>query len=234
MKSPGQDLTGDTNVARLHIGDTVTITFSGVPDDDRLRRKSPSRKTAPSPCRTLAAFKAAGKTAGELEDVIHDLYVPAIYTHLNVTVKTSSDRVYYVRGEVKQPGRQIYVGQITVTKAITSAGDFTDFANRKNVFLIRANGQRFKLNCDDILNGEAPDPPVYPGDQIEVTRRICLMVQLRILSGQMAGDVQVVRRFPFHVGRAADNDLCLDDGGHLGSSLHAGIAEKRGLHPSDA
>lgn len=39
------------------------------------------------------------------------------------------------------------------------------------------------------------------------------MVQLRILSGQMAGDVQVVRRFPFCIGRAADNDLCLNEAG---------------------
>ncbi len=72
---------------------------------------------------------------------------------------------------MKSPGRQIYVGQITVTKAITSAGDFADFANHKNVMLIRSNGQRFKLNCDAILNGEAPDPPVYPGDQIQVKKR---------------------------------------------------------------
>jgi len=39
------------------------------------------------------------------------------------------------------------------------------------------------------------------------------MVQLRILSGSKAGDSQVVRRFPFHVGRAADNDLSLDGSG---------------------
>jgi len=39
------------------------------------------------------------------------------------------------------------------------------------------------------------------------------MVQLRILSGSMAGDIQVVRRFPFDIGRAADNDLCLDAAG---------------------
>jgi pSer/pThr/pTyr-binding forkhead associated (FHA) protein len=39
------------------------------------------------------------------------------------------------------------------------------------------------------------------------------MVQIRILSGKMAGDIQVVRRFPFHIGRAADNDLCLDAAG---------------------
>jgi len=36
------------------------------------------------------------------------------------------------------------------------------------------------------------------------------MVQIRILSGPKAGGFQAVRRFPFHVGRAADNDLCLD------------------------
>ena len=39
------------------------------------------------------------------------------------------------------------------------------------------------------------------------------MVQLRILSGPKAGSLQAVRRFPFHVGRAADNDLCLDAAG---------------------
>ena len=39
------------------------------------------------------------------------------------------------------------------------------------------------------------------------------MIQLRILSGNKAGDVQVVRHFPFHVGRARKNDLVLDDPG---------------------
>ena len=39
------------------------------------------------------------------------------------------------------------------------------------------------------------------------------MVQLRVLSGKMAGDIQVVRHFPFYIGRAADNDLRLDAAG---------------------
>jgi pSer/pThr/pTyr-binding forkhead associated (FHA) protein len=39
------------------------------------------------------------------------------------------------------------------------------------------------------------------------------MVHLRILSGPMAGGSQAVRRFPFHIGRAADNDLSLDGEG---------------------
>lgn len=39
------------------------------------------------------------------------------------------------------------------------------------------------------------------------------MVLLRFLTGPKADDSQAVRRFPFHVGRAPDNDLCLDAAG---------------------
>lgn len=39
------------------------------------------------------------------------------------------------------------------------------------------------------------------------------MIQLRILSGEMAGDTHVVRHFPFHIGRAPENDLRLEADG---------------------
>jgi polysaccharide export outer membrane protein len=163
---------GPTTVPRLNIGDTVTINLSGLPSTDNQMFEKPIKEDGTISLPDIGRIQAAGKTAGELEDDIHNRYVPAYYTHLSVTVKTSSDLVYFVRGEVKTPGRLIYVGSITVSRAITSAGDFTDFANRKRVYLIRASGQRFKLNCDKILNGEAPDPPIFPGDQIEVKRRL--------------------------------------------------------------
>ena len=169
MAPPDPNDPGGVAAARLHVGDTVTISFDGLPT-----AKDPQDKTINDDgtftLSDIGTVKAAGKTTGELEDIIHDLYVPGIYKHLTVTVK-AGDRVFYVRGEVVNKGRQIYVGQITVTKAITSAGDFTDYANRRDVILTRANGKRYKINCDKILGGEAPDPPVYPGDQIEVGRR---------------------------------------------------------------
>ena len=39
------------------------------------------------------------------------------------------------------------------------------------------------------------------------------MVQLRILSGKMAGEIIFVRHFPFRAGRAPENELCLEDEG---------------------
>ncbi|MEJ0091120.1 MAG: polysaccharide biosynthesis/export family protein [Limisphaerales bacterium] len=159
----------NNNVARFHVGETVNITFSEIPDPippHEEQIKEDGTITLP----LIQSVQAAGKTAGELQTQIHDLYVPKFYVRLNVVVKPG-DLIYYVRGEVKQPGRQLYVGETTVTKAITSASDFTDFASHK-VSLIRANGQIIKVNVDKALEDPALDPKIYPGDQIVVRRRI--------------------------------------------------------------
>jgi protein involved in polysaccharide export with SLBB domain len=156
-------------VPRLHIGDSVIITFDGPPSPIAPHEeiiKEDGTVTLPD----IGHVKAAGLTSGELQDAIQNKYVPNIYTRLTVTVKTG-DRVFFVRGEVKAPGRQIYTGPITLTKCITSAGDFTDFSNRRNVVLTRASGKRFVVDCVAILDGRKADPGVFPGDQIEVKKK---------------------------------------------------------------
>jgi len=158
------------DAARFHVGDTIVVTLSGVPVDIPPHQE-PIKEDGTITMPDIGKVQAAGKTAGELQNAIHDLYVPRYYTHITVTVNIG-DRVYYVSGEVKTPGRLVYVGQTTVNQAITSAGDFTDFANHKNVTLIRVNGDRMKINVDRVRNGRAEDPAVYPGDQIIVPRRI--------------------------------------------------------------
>ncbi|MGO9588391.1 MAG: polysaccharide biosynthesis/export family protein [Limisphaerales bacterium] len=158
-----------TEVARFHVGDTVTVSLTDLPSDIPMHTES-IKEDGTITMPDIGHVQAAGKTAGELQNEIYNLYVPKLYRHLTVTVNTG-DRVYYVTGEVKGPGRQLYAGQMTVTKAITTAGDFTDFANHKKVWLIRANGQRIKVNCDKALQDASQDPPVYPNDQIQVPRR---------------------------------------------------------------
>ena len=160
--------TGDA--ARFHVGDTIVVQLSGVPVEIPPHQE-PIKEDGTITLPDIGKVQAAGKTAGELQNAIHDLYVPRFYTHITVTVNIG-DRVYYVSGEVKLPGRLVYVGQTSVNQAITSAGDFTDFANHKNVMLIRVNGDRTKINVDRVRNGRAEDLPVYPGDQIIVHRRV--------------------------------------------------------------
>ena len=168
----GSPVTGYTaaEVARFHVGDTVIVTLSGLPTPIEPHQE-PIKEDGTITMPDIGHVQAAGKTAGELQNEIYNLYVPKLYRHLTVTV-SPGERVYYVTGEVKGPGRQLYVGQMTVTKAITTAGSFTDFANRRKVWLIRANGQRIKVNCNKAIQDSSKDPPVYPNDQIQVPRRI--------------------------------------------------------------
>ena len=168
----GSPLTGYTaaDVPRFHVGDTVIVSLSGLPTPIEPHQE-PIKEDGTITMPDIGHVQAAGKTAGELQNEIYNLYVPKLYRHLTVTINPG-ERVYYVTGEVKQPGRQLYVGQMTVTKAITTAGDFTDFANHKKVWLIRANGQRIKVNCNKAIQDSSQDPQVYPNDQIQVPRRI--------------------------------------------------------------
>ena len=155
-------------VARFQVGDPITVTLTGLPDPIEPHLEA-IKEDGTINLPVIGHVQAAGKTAGEVQNAIEALYVPKYYTHINVAV-TTGDRVYYVEGEVKNPGRELYVGQTTVMMAITSAGDFTDFANRKNVWLIHGK-KRTRVNCVEILKHPEQDPTVYPGDEIDVRRR---------------------------------------------------------------
>jgi protein involved in polysaccharide export with SLBB domain len=64
----------------------------------------------------------------------------------------------------------LYGPSITVTKAIQTAGDFTEFANKKKVKLTRKDGSIYTVNCIKALEDPTQDLEVYPGDTIHVPR----------------------------------------------------------------
>ena len=139
----------------LEPGNQITITFSGlstipVPYICRIREDGTI-----SPPYLKNPVTAAGKTIGELESELEQAYVPDIYKTINVTIKTA-DRFFYVGGEVRQPSRQIFIGRITVTQAIQSAGDFTDFADQRSVRVIRASGKVDIVDCCLLYTSPSP------------------------------------------------------------------------------
>jgi len=153
--------------------DTIRITFVG-PENSQVIQPHEGRVSEDGTITLplIGAVKVAGKTAGELRTIIHDAYVPRYYLRLTVTVQ-GQDRFYYVGGEVKAPNRYIWAGEISLTKAIQTASDFTDWAQKKKVKITRADGTTVgPVNCVKILEGRLPDPPVYPGDKIYVPRKV--------------------------------------------------------------
>lgn len=159
----------NSSSALLRIGDLVVIDWSDTPKEmapfkDRIRDDG----TLVLPLNVTV--KASGLTVSQLQDAIHKAYVPKIFRHLTASVKTE-DRVYFVGGEVRTPNRFLYFSDLTVLRAIDTAGGFTDFANKKNIELRRATGQSHRVNWHDAMKDASRDLPVYPNDQIIVHKR---------------------------------------------------------------
>lgn len=156
----------------LNIGDQVVVTFSGVdaqiaPHEEKIKDDGTITLTL------LGQVKAAGRTPGELQREIRDLYITnKIYTqNLNVTVK-ALERFFFVGGQVRAPNRYPYAEGMTVLKAIQTAGDFNEFAKRTKVQVTRADGRTLIVNCKKALTNPTLDIPVYPGDSINVPRSL--------------------------------------------------------------
>jgi polysaccharide export outer membrane protein len=164
---PASD-TGGTE--RIHAGDSLVVIFSDLPNPQQPIQEQ-VRDDGTITLLLNQTFTAVGKTRGELAREIRARYVPEYYVNLTVTI-TPQDRFYYVGGEVKAPARQPYIGRITVLKAIQSSGDFTDFANKKKVKLIRTDGHIYNINCIKAQEHPELDLEVYPGDRIHVPRKL--------------------------------------------------------------
>ena len=151
------------------VGDEVTIKFSGIespPTDHSERIKEDGTITMP----LIFAVHAAGKTPGELQKEIHDRYLP-FYRGLTVTVQ-DPPRFYTVGGEVNGKGPKEWSVGMDIIKAIQASGDFTDFAKKTKVRLIR-NGHTQTINyVKAVQDPENYHVLIYPGDKIIVPRRM--------------------------------------------------------------
>lgn len=81
---------------------------------------------------------------------------------------------FYIQGEVAHPGKYEVTDDLTVIKAISLAGGFGKFANRKKVEIHRKqDGQEFviEVNIKDVLKNKISDVTIQPSDVIVVKSR---------------------------------------------------------------
>ena len=166
MPAAAVDRSTDTS---FRPGDRVEIQFTdtqGLPPSWQQTVREDGTITLP----LNKTVRAADLRKGELETAIRDVYVPHILRRLTVNVRADR-RSYFVSGEVKLPGEKEHTGQITAMRAIATAGDFTDFANKSKIEVFRSNGEKVQVNGKKALKDPSKDVPVYPGDRVHVHRR---------------------------------------------------------------
>jgi polysaccharide biosynthesis/export protein VpsN len=160
-----------STVYRLKAGDPIIVVLRGIPGatggEQQLEDVIDENGSINLPY--VGAVQAGGKTSTELEQTVQKTYIDQqIYKYVTVNVVVPG-RSYYVRGEIRQPGRFQLLARVTVVQAIAAAGGFTEFANPSKVEILRGT-QRILVNVAEFEKHPERDKELESGDVIIVQR----------------------------------------------------------------
>ena len=156
-----------TSTAQLRPGDSLTIALQGVPDASNNTVQIDEQGLISLPF--IGTMSAIGLSTSELSQRIRETYVAKkIYTTVDVSVSVT-ERYIYVGGEVQRPGRIVWTPDLTVAKAIQSAGGFTLYAKETAVNLVRDKAA-YPIDVKLAQRNPAQDPRLVPGDSLQVSR----------------------------------------------------------------
>lgn len=116
-------------------------------------------------------IKAAGMTPLGLAQVITEGLSSQVLVHPQVTVslQAAHSKKYFLSGQLRATGQRDLIMPTTVLEAIVGAGGFLDFANEKNITIVRGD-KRLKFNYKEVIAGKNLKQNVYleSGDMIIV------------------------------------------------------------------
>ncbi|MEP4147166.1 MAG: polysaccharide biosynthesis/export family protein [Halioglobus sp.] len=147
-----QDASGYT----LNSGDSVRIYVYGEPDltFENLLIGQNGRISYPF----LGELKVTGKTSAQLQESLIAGLKPDYLIDPRISVSIVKYRPFFVNGEVKRPGGVDFQPGLTLRKAISLAGGFTERANKKRILVIADNDPNRKEKEVSL------DYRVQPGD----------------------------------------------------------------------
>lgn len=159
--------------APLREGDVVELRISGVPPDDVAMVSGAHTVDQDGNINLpyIGRVQAVGLTQSQLQASIENRYkAEQIYSNPTVIIsQQGSSRFVNVGGDVRSPGRVAYTPDLTLMKAITASGDFTEFANPKQVRLLR-DGESMTVDVRKIRENPSLDIALTPGDDVFVPR----------------------------------------------------------------
>jgi len=144
---------------RLAPDDQINVTVFGEPDLSLQKVRIAPNGTISMPL--IGQVKVAGLTAVEAERKITELLKDGYLKKPAVTVSVAEYRLFYVNGEVKKPGGYGYRDGLTVHKAISLAGGFSERAARDKISITHEGSKK-------PVKGVKLTDPVRPGDIITV------------------------------------------------------------------
>lgn len=146
----------------LDTGDAVRVTVYGDAELSATYRVDDSGAVAfplvgPVDVRGNTTKMAAGNIAAALAN--------GYMRNPDVAVEVAEYRPFFIQGEVSKAGQFPYVFGMTVRAAVSTAGGYTDTANRGNAVVYRRQGGEMVKGTVNL------DFPIFPGDTVVIAER---------------------------------------------------------------
>lgn len=141
----------DPNTYKIGPGDVVNIRVWREPELASQQAVRPDGKiTMPLIGDVVAVDMTPNQIATQITTQLKEYIVnPSVM----VAVVQVRSKKYTITGEVGRPGSYPLLVPTTVLDALTNAGGFRDFANRKKITILRGD-ERFKFNYNDVIKGK--------------------------------------------------------------------------------
>lgn len=150
----------ESETYKVSTDDEISITIFNEPDLSIKKVKIGTNGSISMPL--IGQIDVKGLTLTEIENQITHLLLEGYLKKPNVTVIITEYRPFYISGEVKKPGSYPYRKGLTVQKAITLAGGFTERASKSAISLVGEIDKRF-------VKAVSLTDTVKPGDVITIS-----------------------------------------------------------------
>jgi len=107
----------------------------------------------------------SGRTTAEAAGLIAAALANGYVRNPDVAVEIEAYRPFFIQGAVRNGGQFPYVSGMTIRAAVSTAGGYTDTANRIRATIYRKDGEQMHKAVVGL------DFPIFPGDTIVIAER---------------------------------------------------------------
>ncbi|MEO6394380.1 MAG: polysaccharide biosynthesis/export family protein, partial [Devosia sp.] len=146
----------------LDSGDVLRVTVYG---DETLNKTYKVDDAGAISFPLVGPVPVRGRTAEMAASAIAAALASGFMRDPNVAAEVETYRPFFIQGAVETAGQYTYVYGMTVRAAISTAGGYTDTANRSQATIYRRQGKAMVKGIVDL------DFPIYPGDTVVIMER---------------------------------------------------------------
>jgi polysaccharide export outer membrane protein len=132
--------------------DIIKISIWREPDLSKYAQVRPDGKITMN---LIGDMQAAGLTPERLAAQLKEAYAPKVLQpDITVEMFQINSKSFSITGGVNRPGRFPLVVSVKVFEALTQSGGFREFANKKDIRILRADGTILHFNYNDFIKGK--------------------------------------------------------------------------------